>query len=88
MICACCLIKTTETINKLTNKQPSSHFFLTDPLSDSIFHRGTRVQLSKRTPVAMSSQLMSTQFMQDLAEWLKNSTEKPEIFQVWIKAAL
>ena len=29
---ACCLNKTTKTINKLTNEQPSSHFFLTDPL--------------------------------------------------------
>ena len=28
----CCLNKTTKTINKLTNEQPSSHFFLTDPL--------------------------------------------------------
>ena len=32
---ACCLNKTTKTINKLTNEQPSSHFFLTDPLSSS-----------------------------------------------------
>ena len=31
-IYACCLNKTTKTINKLTNEQPSSHFFLTDPL--------------------------------------------------------
>ena len=33
IIYACCLNKTTKTINKLTNEQPSSHFFLTDPLS-------------------------------------------------------
>ena len=32
IIYACCLNKTTKTINKLTNEQPSSHFFLTDPL--------------------------------------------------------
>ena len=34
IICACCLNKTTKTSNELTNEQPSSHFFLTDPLSD------------------------------------------------------
>ena len=32
IIYACCLNKTTKTINELTNEQPSSHFFLTDPL--------------------------------------------------------
>ena len=32
IIYACCLNKTTKTINTLTNEQPSSHFFLTDPL--------------------------------------------------------
>ena len=32
IIYACCLNKTTKTINKLTNEQPRSHFFLTDPL--------------------------------------------------------
>ena len=32
IIYACCLNKTIKTINKLTNEQPSSHFFLTDPL--------------------------------------------------------
>ena len=34
IIYACCLNKTTKTLNKLTNEQPSSHFFLTDPLYD------------------------------------------------------
>ena len=34
IIYACCLNKTTKTINKLTNEQPSSHFFLTDPLPE------------------------------------------------------
>ena len=33
IIYACCLNKRTKTINKLKNEQPSSHFFLTDPLS-------------------------------------------------------
>ena len=33
IIYTCCLNKTTKTINKLTNEQPRSHFFLTDPLS-------------------------------------------------------
>ena len=33
IIYACCLNKTTKTTNELTNEQPSSHFFLTDPLS-------------------------------------------------------
>ena len=32
IIYAYCLNKTTKTINELTNEQPSSHFFLTDPL--------------------------------------------------------
>jgi len=32
IIYACCLNKTTKTINELTNEQPRSHFFLTDPL--------------------------------------------------------
>ena len=32
IIFACCLNKTLKTINRLTNEQPSSHFFLTDPL--------------------------------------------------------
>ena len=32
IIYPCCLNKSTKTINKLTNEQPSSHFFLTDPL--------------------------------------------------------
>ena len=32
IIYACCLNKTAKTTNKLTNEQPSSHFFLTDPL--------------------------------------------------------
>ena len=32
VIYACCLNKTTKTINKISNEQPSSHFFLTDPL--------------------------------------------------------
>ena len=32
IIYACCLNETTKTIDKLTNEQPSSHFFLTDPL--------------------------------------------------------
>ena len=34
IIYACCLNKTTKTIDKLTNEQPSSHFFWTDPLFD------------------------------------------------------
>ena len=29
---ACCLNKMRKTIDKFTNEQPSSHFFLTDPL--------------------------------------------------------
>merc|ERR1712081_88409 len=33
IIYVCCLNKTTKTINELTNEQPRSHFFLTDPLS-------------------------------------------------------
>ena len=32
IVYACCLNKTTKTMNKLTNEQPSSHFFLTNPL--------------------------------------------------------
>ena len=32
IIYACCLNKTRKTIIKLTNEQPSSHFFLTNPL--------------------------------------------------------
>ena len=32
IIYACCLNKTTKTINELTNEQPRSHYFLTDPL--------------------------------------------------------
>ena len=32
----CCLNKTTKTINELTNEQPRSHFFLTDPLYVSL----------------------------------------------------
>ena len=32
IIYACSLNKTTKTINELTNEQPRSHFFLTDPL--------------------------------------------------------
>ena len=32
IIYACCSNKTTKTINNLTNEQPCSHFFLTDPL--------------------------------------------------------
>ena len=32
IIYACCLNKTTKAINELTNEQPRSHFFLTDPL--------------------------------------------------------
>ena len=34
IIYVCCLNKTTKTINKLTNEQPRSHFFFTDPLQD------------------------------------------------------
>ena len=36
IIYACCLNKTTKTINELTNEQPRSHFFLTDPLFGTI----------------------------------------------------
>ena len=32
IIHAYCLNKTTKAINKSTNEQPSSHFFLTDPV--------------------------------------------------------
>jgi len=35
IIYVCCLNKTTKTINELTNEQPRSHFFLTDPLLNS-----------------------------------------------------
>ena len=33
IIYACCLNKTTKTVNELTNEQLRSHFFLTDHLS-------------------------------------------------------
>ena len=36
IIYACCLNKTTKTINKLTNEQPSSHFFWLTPYIKSM----------------------------------------------------
>ena len=36
IICACCLNKTTKTINKLTNEYPSSHFFWLTPYQNII----------------------------------------------------
>ena len=40
IIYACSLNKTTKTINKLTNEQPRSHFFLTDPLHEQLNKKG------------------------------------------------
>ena len=49
IIYACCLNKTTKTINELTNEQPRSQFFLTDPLSS------TTTATSSSTTKALSS---------------------------------
>ena len=94
IIYACCLNKTTKTINKLTNEQPSSHFFLTDPLSLLISRVPTvSLELLFWIPCKFFTRILvliiafSSCIMQMSAKIIKNQSFLP-IFSIFLTLAV